>query len=417
MRIAYLFPERDVPLLSSRGSCVHVREMCDALSALGHEVSVFAGVAGDVSRRTSGWRLHELTPGASAVPRRGAGNGHVEELGQPSWSVSALAADAARIPWWRAWSALFSRRARPFLERERPDLIYERYVLGSRAGVCLSRRLRVPLIVEMNASYTFPAEWWEAHTPVYPLTVRRQERALARRADHVVVVSTRLREHLLRLGVPGDKVSVLFNGVDAERFRPDPVAAARVRARYGLEPRHRVVGFVGSLRRWHGVELLLAAVRRLAAEAPELRVLVVGDGPLRPALEAAAAERVVFTGSVPRQEVPAHIAAMDIAAAPYPRLCDFHFSPLKLFEYMAVGRPVVASRYPDIAAVIEDERSGLLVEPGEVDELAAALLRLVRDPSLAARLGEEARRRAAGEHSWRRNAEAVVEQARRALAS
>ena len=155
----------------------------------------------------------------------------------------------------------------------------------------------------------------------------------------------------------------------------------------------------------------------MAAEAPELRVLIVGDGPLRPALEAAAGERVVFAGSVPRHEAPAHIAAMDIAVAPYPRLRDFHFSPLKLFEYMAVGRPVVASRYPDIAAVIEDERSGLLVEPGEVDELAAALLRLVRDPSLAARLGEEARRRAAGEHSWRRNAEAVVEQARRALAS
>jgi glycosyltransferase involved in cell wall biosynthesis len=108
---------------------------------------------------------------------------------------------------------------------------------------------------------------------------------------------------------------------------------------------------------------------------------------------------------------------MDVAVAPYPRLADFHFSPLKLFEYMAVGKPLVASRYPDIASVVEDGAAGLLIEPGDVRELSAAIQRLLRDPELAARLGARARRTVAAAHTWRRNAEAVTREAQRALAS
>jgi glycosyltransferase involved in cell wall biosynthesis len=416
VKIAYLFCERDVPVLSSRGSCVHVREMCDALGELGHDVTLLAGMAGEGSPQSPRWRLHELAPQGNALPRGGR-NGGPEPAARPCWSPRAVAADVARIPWWRAWSEYFARRARPLLEAERPDVIYERHVPGSLAGARLARRLGVPLIVEMNASSTFPAEWWGRHSPLYPLAVRRRERALADRAAHVVVVSSRLRDHLRGLGVPGRKLSVLFNGVDTGRFRPDPEAGARVRARHGLEPGEPVAGFIGSLRPWHGVDLLLEA----AAATPGLRLLIVGDGPQRRALEATAAERglaarVVFTGPVPREQAPAHIAAMDVAVAPYPRLADFHFSPLKLFEYMAVGKPLVASRYPDIASVVEDGSAGLLVEPGDVRELSAAIQRLLRDPELAARLGAGARRAAAA-HTWRRNAEAVIREVERALAS
>jgi glycosyltransferase involved in cell wall biosynthesis len=417
VKIAYLFCERDVPVLSSRGSCVHVREMCDAFGELGHDVTLLAGMAGEGSPQPLRWRLHELAPRGDPLPRAG-GNDGPAVTARPSWSPRAVAADIARIPWWRAWSEYFARRARPLLEAERPDVIYERYVPGSLAGAQLARRLRVPLIVEMNASSTFPAEWWGTHSPLYPLAVRRRERALAERAAHVVVVSSRLRDHLRGLGIPAQKLSVLFNGVNAERFRPDPEAATRVRGRHGLEAGQPVVGFIGSLRPWHGVDLLLEA----AAETPGPRLLIVGDGPQRPALEAAAAERglaerAVFTGPVPRDQVPAHIAAMDVAVAPYPRLADFHFSPLKLFEYMAVGKPLVASRYPDIASVVEDGAAGLLIEPGDVRELSAAIQRLLRDPELAARLGARARRTVAAAHTWRRNAEAVTREAQRALAS
>lgn len=415
MKIAYVFSERDVPVLSSRGSCVHIGEMCDAFSALGHDVTVYAGLAGHASRSPP-WQVRSLAPRRGAVPRRGLGDGpdSDRELLRPSWSASALASDAARLAWWRVWTEYFYRRALPLLESERPDMIYERYVVGSLAGQRLARKLNLPLIVEMNASFTFPTEWWGHHSAIYPWAVRRHEGALAAQASHVVVVSSALRRHLRALGVADAKISVLSNGVDVERFRPDPHAGAHVRARHGLEPDHQVVGFIGSLRPWHGVELLLAGARRLVTAAPKLRLLIVGDGPVRGPLEASAREqglgdRVVFTGSVPREEAPAHVAAMDIAVAPYPRLPDFHFSPLKLFEYMAVGKPVVASRYPDISTVLEHGRNGLLVEPGNVDEVTSAILELIRDRDLAARLGSEARRSVMVAHTWRRNAEAVVD--------
>jgi glycosyltransferase involved in cell wall biosynthesis len=391
--------------------------MCDAFSALGHDVTVYAGVAGHASRAPP-WRVRALAPRRGAMPRRGHGDGPAsdrEPLG-PTWSASAVATDAARLAWWPAWTGYFYRRAVPLLESERPDMIYERYVVGSLAGRRLARKLNVPLIVEMNASFTFPTEWWGHHSVIYPWAVRRHEGALGAHASHIVVVSSALRQHLRALGVADTKISVLFNGVDVDRFRPDPDAGAQVRARHGLEPDHQVVGFIGSLRPWHGVELLLSGARRLLSAAPRLRLLIVGDGPVRGTLEASAKEkglgdRVVFTGSVAREEAPAHVAAMDITVAPYPRLPDFHFSPLKLFEYMAVGKPVVASRYPDISTVIEHGRNGMLVEPGNVDELSNAILELIGDRGLATRLGSAARRHVAGAHTWRRNAEVVLEQA------
>lgn len=164
-----------------------------------------------------------------------------------------------------------------------------------------------------------------------------------------------------------------------------------------------MVGFVGSLKPWHGVDVLLEAIRRLAGSHPRLRLLVVGDGPMRSSLEEftrrAGLEGVVtFAGAVPYAAVPGHLAALEIATAPFLFTDDFYFSPLKVVEAMAAGLPVVASRLATVESMLGG--TGVLVEPGDPAALASGLDRLLGDPALARSLGERARERCVSELAW-----------------
>ncbi|MGH9067857.1 MAG: glycosyltransferase family 4 protein, partial [Acidimicrobiales bacterium] len=212
---------------------------------------------------------------------------------------------------------------------------------------------------------------------------------------------------------------VVPNGVDLDRFDPDrqrPQTVA-LRRQLGLEGAV-VMGFAGSLKPWHGVEVLLAAAASLATSRPALRVLVVGDGPGRPDLERRSAEddhladRVVFTGTVNPALVPAYLGVFDVATAPFLPAEDFYFSPLKVVEAMAGGRPTVASRLAPIEAMLGS--TGVLVPPGDPAALARAIDELLADPSKAARLGEAARRRAMDGHGWDKVAARILGSAARA---
>src|SRR5262249_3886498 len=180
----------------------------------------------------------------------------------------------------------------------------------------------------------------------------------------------------------------------AALFRPGPAdPGVRARWRLGDGP---LLGFVGGLRPWHGVEALPEVLGRLARRHPGLRLVVVGDGPLRADLERDLRGRdlgraVVFTGSVPHEEVPALVRHFDVALAPYARPGHpFYFSPLKLFEYMACAAPVVAAALGQIAEVVRDGETGLLVPPGDAAALAAACDRLLADAALGRRPGRAA---------------------------
>ena len=165
------------------------------------------------------------------------------------------------------------------------------------------------------------------------------------------------------------------------------------------------IGFVGTLKPWHGVEVLLEAFARLAGSDESARLRIVGDGPLREALAAQAlrlgvSQRVDLVGAVAPQDMPGELATMDVAVAPYPRLPDFYFSPLKIYEYLAAGVPVVASDIGPCWDILDGGGLGVLVAPGDVIELAAVLAGLRSDARLRAELGESGRRAAVTRHDW-----------------
>ncbi|MFQ5349919.1 MAG: glycosyltransferase family 4 protein, partial [Thermoanaerobaculia bacterium] len=297
------------------------------------------------------------------------------------------------------------------LESEQPlDAVYERYSLWSWAGLRFARRHHKPLVLEVNAPLVREAgEWRQLRLTAAASAIERQ---MLRGADAVIVPSSELADWLTREVGRRRHTRVIPNGFDERLFRrpaPLPAAAGRMRGRY-------VVAFVGSLKPWHGVEVLLKAFERLIAPVPEAHLLVVGDGPLRQRVEAAGRrlgdDRVTVAGAVDHPRVPGWLACADVAVAPYPRLDSFYFSPLKVVEYQAAGLPVVASRCGQLDRLVSDGDTGRLVPPGDVDSLTAALVELYRDPALRRRMGSRGRRRAFRCSGWSAVAvhtEAVIE--------
>ena len=291
-------------------------------------------------------------------------------------------------------------------------LVYQRHGLHSWAGAALAWRRGLPFALEYNGPEPWVARHW-ARPLRYGDLAERIERLCLAAADCIAVVSEPLRARLLAQGVPDRRILVNPNGVDVRRFSPD-IDGGAARRRFGLGEA-TVIGFIGTFGPWHGVEILAEAFARLLARRPGLRagvrLLLIGDGDRLPAVRAllagaGRAGETVFAGLAPQAEGPSLLAACDILAlptAPNPDGSPFFGSPTKLFEYMAMGRAIVASRLGQAAEVLAHEVSALLVAPGDPDALAAALERLIEDATLRRRLGAAARRAAEARHGWGAN--------------
>jgi len=213
---------------------------------------------------------------------------------------------------------------------------------------------------------------------------------------------------MLRNPVRSDRLVFVEASADTEKFRPNEAWGRMVREKYGLGGAV-VVGYVGTFAGWHGIEDLIHASLIVARRCPNVRFLMVG--PNYEWAERLTAERGVknlftFTGPIPYDQVPWFINAADVLVAPYnPARSELRRrygigSPLKLFEYMACGKPVVATAVPPIRRVVRDGVNALLVPPGDVNALADAIIRLIEDPPFAGRLGKTARKEVVGRYSW-----------------
>jgi len=308
---------------------------------------------------------------------------------------------------------VFTRGAVPLIERIRPDFIYQRYARFSWAGVVAANRLKCPLLLEYNGSEVWVGKHWDRVGSLDLL--ERYERLNLDAAARIFVVSEVERRNLEARGVDSEKIVVNPNGVDVERFRP-AIGGLDVRHELQIEDDEVVAGFVGTFGPWHGVEKLAEAIKAIPEDI-RVRFLLVGSGSLHAEVEKQLedekhAGRVIFTGAVGHDRVARLLDACDVLVAPHVPLADgseFFGSPTKIFEYMAMGKGIVASRLGQIGEVLVEGETALLVEPGDVGELSQAILKLVESEELRKRLGARAREVAEREHTWTKNAQRVLD--------
>lgn len=309
---------------------------------------------------------------------------------------------------------VFTGGAVPLIEHAQPDFIYQRYARFSWAGVAAAVQTKRPLFLEYNGSEVWVGRHWDRVGSLELL--ERYERLNLDAAARIFVVSEVERRNLEVRGVAAEKIIVNPNGVDVERFRPG-VGGVEARREFGLKDDDVVAGFVGTFGPWHGVEKFAEAIKTIPSDVP-VRFLLVGSGSLHTEVEQrleaeVRAARVIFTGSVAHERVPALLDACDILVAPHVPLADgseFFGSPTKVFEYMAMGKAIVASRLGQIGEVLEDRETALLVEPGNVSELAAAIVKLVESRELRARIGSQAQDEAVKNYTWIHNAQRVLDE-------
>jgi glycosyltransferase involved in cell wall biosynthesis len=367
---------------SKDGQAVHIEEMIAALREQGHEVRVVA-------------------PG-----------GHDEASGQMGAEVSWVAQLRARCPkavyelMELAYTGVAYRRLAAAAREFKPDVIYERYNLFLLAGRMLKRRTGLPLLLEVNAPLA--EERGKFGGLGLPRLARWAEAQAWRGADVVLPVTDVLADHVRAVGVPESRICVIPNGINEAHFAAAP-SPAEAKQRLGW-PDALVLGFTGFVRDWHGMDRVIRWMGSPAAPA-NARLLVVGDGPVRAELEQLAAElklgeRVRFTGVVHRDQVPALVAAFDVALQP---AVVAYASPLKLIEYLALGKAIVAPAQPNITELLRHEANALLFAPDDAAGLERSLARLAFDEPLRQRLGQGARDTiAALQLTWAGNARKAV---------
>jgi len=364
---------------SKDGQAVHIDEIVGALRALGHQVFV-------------------VGPSATQNAAFGADAGIIATLKRhlPGSIYELLELAYGGVAFLRLWRVY---------RAERPDVLYERYNLYLLAGTWLKRLTGLPMMPEINAPLVLERSQFSG------LTNRRLaswvERITWRSADHVLPVTNVLAEIVRDAGVPSENVTVIQNGVGAE-FLSDHIDGEAVRRRFGCSD-GVILGFAGFVREWHGLERVIEIIAD-SDPALNLYFLIVGDGPAidelrRLTTQLGLERRVIFAGLVPRDKIIEYVAAFDVALQPQ---VVPYASPLKLFEYMALGRAIVAPATPNILEVLTDH-DAVLFDPADPLAFRRAIDQLCGDANLRLRLGKAARA-AVGRQglTWASNARRIV---------
>jgi glycosyltransferase involved in cell wall biosynthesis len=268
--------------------------------------------------------------------------------------------------------------------------VWQYHDLFSAAGGPIARRHHCPLVSFVEAPRVWEDNQWGVRRPGWGgLLERVGEGPQLRQSDVVLCISDEVAAQVVRLGADERRIVISPTGVDAQQFNPS-VSGDPVRRAFGFEDDF-VVGWTGSFRRFHGLDLAIEAFAILHRARPRTRLMLVGDGPERERLQQLTtsldvADAVTFTGAKPFDQMPQYVAAMDVAVVTVLPSDVIHYSPLKLREYLATERPVVAPNVGEMGRVLADGEQALLYEPSDARQLAELLVRVYDDPSLRARL-------------------------------
>jgi teichuronic acid biosynthesis glycosyltransferase TuaC len=361
---------------------IHIREMVAAFRSLGHQVKVIGPVGESVPEEsgTGGW----LSKIKSVLPN------FVFELCEVGYSVYSFMQLS-----WLIW-------------KEKPDFIYDRYITFNIGCVLSAKLYNVPLFLEVNA----PLALERSEQPDEKLHLRKIAFALERWACSnsykTIVVSTPLKEYLVSQGVSESQIVVMPNGVNTDKFYPHE-KDHELAGQLGVEANSTVIGFTGVLRHWHGLEMLIDAFNHVVKTEQNVSLLIVGDGPIRKKLDEQISAlnllgKVIITGKIPYEEVPRYVNLFDVAVSPK---ATFYASPMKVIEYMALGKAVVVPDSDNFLDIVDVGKSGFVFKSGCCDELSKVLLMLFSSGEVVENAGLNAYKKTQERLNWARNAESV----------
>jgi glycosyltransferase involved in cell wall biosynthesis len=373
---------------SKDGQAVHIEEMIEAMRSLGHQVRVVAPTSEqDNAQGQMGGDMNWVHRLKAMLPKA------LYEFMELAYS-------------WVAYRKLLKAAA-----EFKPDVIYERYNLFLLSGWMAKRKLGIPLLLEVNSPLVYERSQHSGGLALLKLA-RWAEGLAWRGADRVLPVTQVLAGYVTAYGVSPQSIAVIPNGINRSHFAQAP-SPQQAKAKLGLDGCW-ILGFTGFVRDWHGVDRIIDWMASASAPA-NAHLLVVGDGPVRAELEQQAArlglsKRVTFTGVIDRHLVPAHVAAFDVALQP---AVTSYASPLKLMEYLALGKAIVAPAVPNLQEVLTHGVNACLFKDGEAGQLEAALTRLSEDAAWCEQLALGARHTIDRlSLTWVGNAQRVVDLAR-----
>ncbi|MFQ5601702.1 MAG: glycosyltransferase family 4 protein [bacterium] len=381
----YLYDSRQ----DSVGANVHVNEFVTAMRACGYEI-----------------KSVNLNPMPVSTNGKMPISGRIRQVLKKRLKryVGQLNQVLRNIPlFFREWK---------ILTEEKPDVLLIRYNMLNFSAPIAARLKHIPVVLEVNSPHAYERknlvkDVWQV--PFIPFWIEKLNMKLA---DKIITVSEPLKQYFVKCRIAEQKIRVIPNGVNTDRFSPD-ISALFVKQKYNLDGK-LVLGFVGSFHYWHGIKNILKLIEFTCAKFQEVVYLLVGDGPLRKKAEEFAKkncveDKVIFPGYVPHEAVPTYVAAMDIVLAPYPRMDFFYFSPLKIFEYLSAGKAIVASNVGQISTLIRNGENGLLYEPDELMDFFDKTALLIQNPAIRNRIGENGRQTILQKYSWEQNARKVMD--------
>jgi len=292
------------------------------------------------------------------------------------------------------------------IQKQKPDVVFERLDLYLFAAALLAKLKRIPLVLEVDCPpyYEYKTLYGKKnlHIPFLPDYL---ERLNFRWADAAFVISSELKRYYITKGVPEKKMIVIPNGADPKRFYPQ-TRDKSLEKQFGLEGK-MVIGWIGS--GWTGIDKLVDMVHQIARQRKDVSFFFVCGGESRVFLQEklrdfVSHDRVILPGKIHSNEINRFLSCMDITLAPYPKLDFAYPSSLKVFEYMAAGKAVVASRIGQIAEIIEEKRNGCLFDPDNNDEMIGKILILIQDSKLRKLIGRQAREDVLNNYTWDKNA-------------
>lgn len=322
----------------------------------------------------------------------------------------------------------------------KPGFIYQRLSIANYTGVLLSRKLRIPLVMEYNGSEVWIANKWGIPHRYQELALN-SEIACLKHAHLIVVISEVLRDELIMRGFSSSKILSYPNCIDPAIFNPEGYPEQEkieLRNLYGIPKDAILTTFIGTFGNWHGVEILATAIRQMVDDDEswlknnQLHFLLIGDGLKMPLVRnILVGERYqpyfTLTGLVPQKQAPLYLAASDILLSPHVANLDgsrFFGSPTKLFEYMAMGKGIVASDLEQIGQILKNslrvgsfpqkppdvnnQELAVLCKPGEVSELILGIRFLAENISWRIKLGENARNEVLAKYTWDRHVAAIL---------